>query len=356
MPRHLTTPDQDAALLITYLEAMAKNGVEAVPLRLQPNIAGGAEWPDAWIRLRGTWGEADWACELKRRIERGTMGPIIHRMKRLRDQTHRAILLTEHVTPPIAEELRREGVAFADAAGNAFLQDKGLYVWVTNRPPRQDTKGERRGLHAAGMKLLFVLLRQRAHDGNLRELAGDAGIALGGVAGILQELKRRAWIRKRRDGVELVEPDAMLERWDEGYAEILRPKLFLKTCRRKPGTDLEDLTVRVGGEDWRERVLIGGELGAALLTLNLRPQTATLHLDATDAPEVMRKLDLIPDPQGDVFLVQTFGRTNRATPDRPGPVLADPLLIRGELLLRPDDRLQEVAEMVRAYQLAPRWA
>ena len=343
-----------ADILTPYLDALGRNGIQATPIHKRARA--GQDVPEAWLRLAGPWGKADWACELKNRLERGTAGPVIHRIKQIQTRVDRVLLLTEHVTPPMAEDLREQGIAFVDAAGNAFLEDKGLYVWVTNRPPKTNLKGERRGLHAAGLRLLYVLLRQRRHARNLRELAGEAGIALGGVTRILHELERRAWIRRLHDGVELQDPVAMLKRWEDGYADTLRPKLFLKTCRRKPGTGLDQLPKRIGVAGLCDKVRIGGELGAALLTRNLRPETATLHLDGIDAIEAMRGLDLVPDPDGDVHLVKAFGQVNAGTAKKPdGAVLADPLLIHAELLLRADDRLREIAETVRAEHIATRW-
>ncbi len=343
--------------LAAYIAALKQNCIQATARKADAKNRVGDPETDAWLRLRGTWGEALWACELKNRIERGTVGPIIHRMKQLRARAGRALLLTEYVTPPLAEELRNHDVAFVDVAGNAFLKDKGLYVWVTHMPQKKVTRGETLGLHAAGMKLLYVLLLQRARGRNLRDLAADAGIALGGVARILNELERRNWIRRVRDGVEIQDATAMLKRWDEGYADTLRPKLLLKTCRRKPGKELTDLPKQITAAGMNEQIFVGGELGAAVLTRNLRPETATLHLDGIDAITAMKRLELLPDEAGDVALIQAFGRVNRAPMAKAVEVpLADPLLVRGELLLRPDDRLQEVAEGIRVRNIVARWS
>ncbi len=351
MPPRANQLEPDLAFLTPYVVALEGLGIEAVPMRtaVPPGI-------DARLDLRGPWGHAKWDCELKYRLERGTIGPIIHRMQELKAKAGRALLLTEHVTPPVAQELWKHGVMFVDAAGNAFLQDKGLYIWVTHRQHHRIATMEHRGIHAAALKLLFVLLQQRIQTKNHRELAGDAGIALGGVGRILRELERRAWIHKVADGVELRDAPAMLKRWDEGYADTLRARILAHTCRGKPGTTMEQLPARLIKAKLTDRILIGGELGAALLTQNLAPEAATLHLDGIDADEAMRRLELVPDRAGDIVLLKTFGRLNRADPkDHLDPRLADPLLIRGELLLKPDERLHEVAEAVRTDHIEPRW-
>jgi len=340
-------PAAEPTFLAPHLAILEGLGIQARVARRAPPGAAHAE-PDAWLRLEGPWGHGHWAGEVKTRLERGTAGPVIERMKRMRDVVPHALLLTEYVTPPLGDELRKQGIEFVDAAGNAFLAGDGLYVWVTGKPPRR-ARGARRGLHAAGIKLVFVLLQQRRRRWNLRELARDAGIGLGGVAGILTALQERNWIRRVRDEVELQDPEAMLKRWDEGFADALRPKLVLARCRRRPGTEIEALPALI--EDTGVGAILGGELGAGVLTRYLRPQTATLHVLDADLDNVMRKLALLPDPAGDVQILATFGATNGARQNG----IADPLLVRAELLLHPDDRLREVAEILRAQHIVVRW-
>lgn len=354
MPRRPQRRTPTPAWFGPFVEPLTRLGIQVETVASEARAGTNATRADAVITLRGPMGKTEWACEHKPRFERATLGPTLHHLVRLREQFGRALLLTEHVTPPIADELRAQGLGFVDLAGNAFLQDEGLFVWVTGRPRVARTGVERRALHAAGTKLLCVLLRQRRHEGTLRELGEEAGIALGGVARILRELERRTWIRRVKDGVELQEPDAMLKRWDEAYADTLRPKLFETNCRRRPGVALERLAELVATAGLGERVLVGGELGAALLTKYLRPETATLHLDGIEPKDAMRALELVPDPEGDVALVRAFGRVDVGTA-RKAATLADPLWIHAELLLHPDDRLRDVAEKVRIEHIEPRW-
>lgn len=335
--------------LTPYLATFEGLGIQARVAQRAPQGAAHVE-PDAWLRLEGPWGHGNWAGEVKTRLERGTAGPVIERLKRMREEVPHTLLLTEYVTPPLGEELREQGIEFADAAGNAFLAGDGLYVWVTGKPPRR-ARGTRRGFHAAGLKLVFVLLQQRRRRWNLRELARDAGIGLGGVTGILTALQERNWIRRVRDEVELQDPEAMLKRWDEGFADTLRPKLVLARCRRRPGTEIDALPALIEKKGLRTRAMLGGELGAGVLTQYLRPQTATLHVVVDDLDDVMRKLALLPDPAGDVHILATFGTVNGAGENG----IADPLLVRAELLLHPDDRLREVAEILRTQHIAGRW-
>jgi hypothetical protein len=358
MARNKTNGAEERTALLRYVRALQGTGLKVT---VQPAgrgaKAGARRHVDAWLRLGDAGVAEDWAGELKIRIDPRTLGPVIHQMKALQHDVRRAILLTEYVAPGAAEELRKHGIAFVDAAGNAFLQDKGLFVWVTGKKQDGASGGQRRGLHAAGLKLLFILLRGECKDATYRGLAEEAGIALGGVGWILRELRQRGWVRRTGPtGLVLQDAPAMLERWDEGYADTLRPKLFIRTCRMNPGAKLQDLERQLVKTRLARQVRIGGELGAALLTKHLKPVTATLHIGQVEADEVMRRMDLLPDRAGDVHLLKGFGTDGALAEQAPKRVrLVDPLLIRAELLVRPDDRLIEVAETLRTNHIEPRW-
>jgi len=339
-----------------HIEALKGAGLKA---RAQPGgevtrQGGRRVVVDAWLRLEGGGGPQLWAAELKRWIAPTTLGPVIHQMKTLQDRCGRAVLLTEYVTPPLADELKKHGVHFADMAGNAFLEGKGLFVWVAGRRPQTTQEGRRRRLHAAGLRLLYVLLKQGRTKATYRDLADQAGIALGGVGWILRELRQRGWVRKAGPReLALLDAPAMLRRWEEGYADTLRPKLLLQTCRMARTATLHGLEAQIGKAGLDQMIRIGGELGAAILTEHLQPAGATLHLRGVGGEEVMRRLKLVPDRAGNVHLLQGFAQ-GEGTPDG-HQGLADPLLLRAEMLIHPDDRLTEVAELVRTRHIEPRW-
>ncbi|MCY2961764.1 MAG: type IV toxin-antitoxin system AbiEi family antitoxin [Planctomycetota bacterium] len=338
-----------ARTLEPQLETLRGLGLKARTFTPAPRRRAGRDLRavHAWLRLEGPFGALDWPVEHKTRVEPAAIGALQHRIRDLEKQEGRAILFTPYAAPAVADRLRQLDIRFVDAAGNAFLQEEGLFVWVRGQRPEAAPPGTRRALHAAGIKLLFVLLRGVGEACTQRALAARAGIALGGVGGALRELEQRGWIRVKTQGaVELLEPAAMLAHWDDGYLQTLRPKLFLRTCRRRPGTELDALADGIVEAGLSGQVRIGGELGAALLTRGLRPTRAALHIDGLDPNDVMRRLGLLPDREGDVDLLRAFG-AEPGDERGDGARTADPLLVRAELLTQPDDRLIEVAERLR---------
>lgn len=339
-----------------YAAPFEQLGLTAEVLALEPRGTGGQR-PDARLRLAGAWGRGEWWVEAKARIAAAALAPVVHRLKNLQLGKRPVLLLTEYVTPQMADELRAHAIQFVDTVGNAFLEQRGLFVWVAGRRRPPKIAAARRDLHAAGLRLLFVLLRGRHGGATQRVLADEAGIALGGVGRILHELERRNWIRKQADDTyALQDPAAMLRRWDEGFADTLRPKLQLHVCRARPGVELLDLPARIVDAQLTGRVLAGGELGAAILTQHLKPAAATLHLVDIDEKEVMRRLELVPDRRGDIALLRNVGREeNVAARETARVTVADPLLLHAELLVRHDDRLREIAELLRVEHIEPRW-
>jgi hypothetical protein len=78
---------------------------------------------DAIVGLRFGGRHIRYVAEVKRGLRPATLGAVIHQ---LRARGGNPLLVTDHVTPPLAEALRAQGVEFVDAAGNVFLNPELL--------------------------------------------------------------------------------------------------------------------------------------------------------------------------------------------------------------------------------------
>jgi hypothetical protein len=122
--------------------------------------------------------------------------------------------------------------------------------------------------------------------------------------------------------------------------------MLQKRYRLAGDRNLEGLADQIQDADNTDIILIGGELGAALLLGTLRPERTTLHL-LGDPLKITTQLRLIPDPNGPVDMITGFGTHNNWEKERVmGCVLADPLLIHAELLVHYTDRLKEIADEI----------
>ncbi|HEV7764978.1 MAG TPA: hypothetical protein VGQ76_08260, partial [Thermoanaerobaculia bacterium] len=110
---------------------------------------------DATLTIRGVGRPRLYRGRIKSGVRPALVGPISSLFS-AEDQ----LLITDYVTPPLAEALRERGVQFVDAAGNAFLRRAGLLMFVKGQRPRTPRRVLRnsRVFGASGVKTIFALL------------------------------------------------------------------------------------------------------------------------------------------------------------------------------------------------------
>ncbi len=292
--------------------------------------------------LSWSGGQRSFACVVIPRLTRGTLPVAVNRASRVEVGGGTPLLLTRHVTPGLAVELRQRDVQFLDAAGNGYLSGDGLHVWIVGKRATTPPPSRPRIFKTAGLKLLFVLMSTPdAVNWTQRELARAAGVALGGIGTAMKDLMGMGYVtRTGPRSRTFANVRDLVDRWDTGYAETLRPGLDAGTFRIRTPGELESWTHDNMSRIREAGALLGGEAGAALVTKGFRPERAIIHVLEGDPATMARELGLLPDPKGQVTLIKTFGKRN-AWADSPSRMpLADPLLLRAELVMETDDRLQ----------------
>ena len=329
-------PEQ--GLLAHAVKAMEPLGLQFKVLR--PETRDGDHRADATIGLRFGGRRLRYVAEVKRGLRPTTLGAVIHQ---LRAYGGIPLLVTDHVTPPLADALRVQGVEFIDAAGNAFLNRPPLLVFVKGQRRTDEGLALERGraFQATGLQVLFALLaRPELVARPYREIAPAAGVAHGTVGWVMAELPGLGYLAKVGGRRRLINGERLLDRWTEAYARTLRPKLLLGRFRG----DMAALQARTA--QWPGDLLIGGELAAARLTRHLRPGTATFYAQAID-PRVLLKLVLKADAEGNIDFRRRFW-------EFPGEDahLAPTLLTYADLLAIGDARCLETAQLLRGQLLA----
>ena len=300
-----------------------------------------AEGSGGVLRLHGPWGEARFRVEARGRLTAESVGVAVAQLTRTaREEKLPPMLFAPFVNPALAERLRAEGVQFADAAGNAWVHHGALFVWVSGHRRAEQPERPMRAFQAAGLRLVTLLMhRPEAVGQTYRALATAAGISLGTIGPVLDDLGRAGFVRTRRGERTLLNRPALFERWELGYLETLRPRTLRRTCRMVEGRSIDDLADQVGAADLRGRVQIGGELAAARMTGHLRPGRAALHLSGVSVEELMVRLRLLPDLDGPVDLLDAVLAEAEA-----GGSMASAVLVHAELMRgAPDERLRETA-------------
>lgn len=287
---------------------------------------------DAVIHLKKDGVEYLYAVEVKARLPNTILGAVADRVRRF---PQKGMIITDYVNPNIADKLREMDIAFIDAAGNAYLKEPGLYLFIKGNKPggytKTDTfeteeinqtiytpllkitpqlfpptlimrKPRNQAFQPAGLKVIFAILCERnIVNANYREIAKTADVALGTVGWVIRNLKELGLLIERTKGKRrrLVDRKKLLEKWVEAYNEKLRPTLIIGRYTAPQNYWWQNTDIRNYGARW------GGEIAAAELTDYLKPEIATVY--AKEMPvQLLRDLRMRHDPNGNVEIMRQF--------------------------------------------------
>ncbi|MCP3175552.1 hypothetical protein MJO47_00400 [Desulfuromonas sp. KJ2020] len=291
------------------------------------------------LRLQGGWGQVSYQVMPRRQLSPLTVAVLLNQAH-LQPAEEPRLLFTDYLPETLARELRQQGIEYVDAAGNMYLCQPPLLMEIGGRRRSAEKKSGGRAFQTAGLKLISLLLMEPASLRlSYRDMAQRAHVALGTIGQTLEQLESLGYLgREASGGRRLRRGEDLLQRWEFGYSEKLRPRLLLRRCRLQTGVAIDDLPDLLRQNGLQEQVLIGGELGAAHLLGGYRPQRAALHLSG-DALRLLMQLRLIPDPDGPVDLLQLYSHDLAWQEWQPeGISLIHPLLIHAELMAAAEDR------------------
>lgn len=260
------------------------------------------------------------------------------------------LLIALKLTDAAADKCRELGLNFIDLSGNAYVNEPGLFIFIKGQKgdPHKNTHihffKNTKALTPTNLRAVFVLLcNPDMLNASYREIAKVAGIALGAVGWIFNDLTARAITlgdSKNKNRVFIQQEKLILE-WVTNYPIKLRPKL---NPRR----------FKVNNLDWWQKLdvnkykaLWGGEVAANKLTQYLKPNFYTLYLYGEELKKNMNKLiienKLVPDPNGNVEILETFWNLE-GTYSLSETVPA--LLVYADLIASNDPRNLEVSKMI----------
>jgi hypothetical protein len=263
------------------------------------------------------------------------------------------VLFTSYVGEDAGRELRRQGLCYADTAGNAWLHhpEAELYILVEGRPrpPKASPAGNAaagRAFRKSGLRVLFHLLNEPELVRQPYRTIGERTATPAATVGLIMiDLQQQGYL-VGEEPRQLRRREELIRRWVEGYGDTLRPRL---PAVRYRWVDAQAATggwqrLPLGATTWW-----GGEPAVNLLLDGyLLPEFFTLYSAAT-RPALMRQLRLVPDPAGNVEVWPLFDQrlgftsaTSRCVP---------PLLVYADLLLSGDARSREAADKLYARYL-----
>jgi len=320
------------------LEAIKKNmprETDIEILNLQPAMF--EVKPDCLLKMVIQEKELHYYAEIKTAVTKAYKLLLLMRQEKLK---YPLLLIAKYVNAQMAEQLRHDGIEFIDTAGNAFINQPPLYIYIKgNRPPEiaQQTS-LKRAFKPAGLRMIYAFLCNPGFENNTyREIAATTDVALGTVDWIIKELKELGFLLDMgKRGQRLIQKENLLQRWVAAYPEQLRPKLILGRFRGEYGW-------------WQQKRLDpfkaqwGGEVAAAKLTQYLKPEMITIYTTAHQLNQLLIENRLKKDPNGDVEILEKFWKLTEMWQHED---LVHPILIYADLLATGNQRTIETAKMI----------
>jgi len=247
------------------------------------------------------------------------------------------LLVANHISNPVKEELRKAKINYLDAAGNIYIDEDPIFIYIDGQK-KENIKEENknRAFTKTGLKIVFAFLQDpELINMPYRVITEKLDVALDTVHNVISGLKDLGYLipiggKKLR----LVNGRELLNRWVQEYDVKLKPSLFIGNFRfvnKDSGIHWEKIELDQPETQW------GGEPAGALITAFLRPEEYTLYT-SKQRIEVMKDLKLIPDSNGSIKLYKKFWND---TEDKNAYV--PEMLTYADLLNHGDSRNAEIA-------------
>ena len=294
------------------------------------------------VRVEGV--EEPLFVEVKRWAAHANLGAIINQITNLPGT---GLLVADHINPIMGEKLRHENVQYIDNAGNAYINMPNIYVFVKGNKPTTKTKTPKDAtgiaFGTAGLRVIFALLcNPELTNEPYRKIAEEAGVALGTIAKVFEDLKVMNFLfeRKTTKTRQLTNEEELFKRWVEHYPLKLKPKLFLGEFVAGEANWWKDCEVKNYKGVW------GGEVAAAIKTRYMTPQITTIYLPEGQKYKLIQNEKLKKAREWDTIKNNTVKLYNKFWSGAQKEELAPNILIYADLIATADTRNLEVADKI----------
>jgi hypothetical protein len=318
------------------LEALRKHLPGQAEIKMVKPVPGPGLRTDYLLRIRMQGKEIRFYAEVKANV---TKADKLLAMMRKGEFDYPLLLVTKYINTQLADELKQNGIEFIDTAGNVYINQPPLYVFVKgNKPDVVKVPPPTRTFKPAGLKIIYAFLCNPGMENKTyRDIAAGTGVALGTVDWIMKELKELKFLLDMEGrGLRLIQQEKLLQRWITAYPEQLRPRLTLGRFRGENGW-------------WRQKAFDplkaqwGGEVAAARLTRYLHPQIITIYTTPPQLNPLLAENRLRKDPNGDVEVLERFWKPAEHFGRED---LVHPILVYADLLATGNERNIETARII----------
>ncbi len=343
----MSTHYKNQNVLHCALEALQKTtGITGRLTQPEPLIAQD-KYADAKIEITANGQRYEYMAEIKRVDRFALLAEFKCQAGLYADQL---LLVSPKISIEIAEKCRELDLQFIDAAGNAYLCQKDLFIFVNGQRPNEvkdfqlENHDVKRAGNASNLRMAFVLLcKPELLNAPYRNIKDVAGIALGAVGWVFFDLDERGFTlgAKRKGGRILVERQKLVQEWVTNYPIKLRPKLNPRKFRAPTNDWWKTVGITRYMAQW------GGEIAAEKLTGHLRANTQTIYFHTNEETKDITKFvvdnKLRADPRGDIEIINAFWNFDDA---EPLPETVPPLLVYADLIATLEPRNLETAKLI----------
>ena len=344
----------------TVLEAAiaAVHRTAGIELKAKAEVKRGNIIIDAEITIGGQKNKV-YAAEVKKWAQQANFGVMVNQVQQL---PGKGMLVADYIDPKMADRLRGLDIPYIDTFGNAYINDKPIYIFVKTTKSQGQAQANRehnlkgmlktatrgRAFNPTGLKVVYAFMKnEKLLNAPYREIAAQADVALGTVGWVMNDLKQGRYLveiphKKRR----LKNKKDLLEKWVTAYLEKLRPKLFVGTYTAENEYWWQEFNYLKTEYDaqW------GGEVAAAKLTGYLRPEKVIVYLPKFGGEDLFQKQRFRKDPNGNIQVFRAFWE--RDTKDKKDILdTVDPIIVYADLLETGDIRNLEAAKLLYQNEL-----
>ncbi len=278
-----------------------------------------------------------YCVEIKNNITKANIGLMVQLKERLPNPL---LLVTNHINEFIAEHLKENKIDFIDTAGNAFINQPPIYVFVKGNRPDEKFRDIQQGqdFRPTGLRVIFTFLcYPDLINKTYRDIARAAGVALGNIGLVITGLKNNGFILDMgKRGRKLVQKEQLLNRFVEEYPKRLKQQLLIGRYTGQPDWYQEE-NIR------NEYALWGGELAAAKLTKHLKPQNITVYIKHCHLNDFLLQNRLKKDFYGEIEIFKYFWEQTDLNENKD---LVHPILIYADLMATANQRNIEAAKVI----------
>lgn len=247
------------------------------------------------------------------------------------------ILVAEYISTQAKEILRNNKISYLDTAGNIYLNDADLFIYVeTNKSNRIKLNATKQAFTKTGLKVIYqFLLNPNYLNKSYREIGLQSKVSIDTVRRVIKGLLNDKYIiQVKKKEYEFVNRTKLFQEWYAAFNKTLRPKLKQNSYRLLNKND-----------NWKNMKLpvntyFGGAAAAELMIDYLIADKIIIYT-ASPFIEIAKELKLIPDPKGNIQLVETFWKTKQEEQN-----IVNSMLVYADLMCEFDPRYTETANKI----------